>query len=742
MGTSITMSLRPAQSAQSDCRFRSACLAIGVLVLAAAPAVAQSTWVGGQTPTPTTWIWSDPNNWVGGTVPAAGSTITFADPTASAASLAATSNDLTGLSLTGIAVNGSVAGPVNITGNGFSLGAGGISMTGATQNLSINTNLTLSSSQNWGTIAGRTLTIGAIPGGNTVALSATTANTLTLAWTGVGTIVLNSNITDGAAPSGVSTSAGAASATVIQFRGNNTYTGPTTIAARGEVIQIGSDSPFGNGGTVTFPNVPTNTAPRLEAIDGPHSFNNPVTLNFGFNLGGSNNLTFNGNITLDQGRTLATTMATGTSATFNGNVTISGGTTVLSLGPVSSPTTVAAMVFNGNIAGPAGQGVTLIANGNGSTAFGLVEMNGQNTYSGTTTLAGQRSTIQVGSSSVTDISGTILSGPLGTGTLNPTNTNTRARLAAINGPQTVANPITLTANLEVEGLPTLGQTNVVVSDLTLTGLISGGGQLFKSGPTTLTLQGANTYTGATTVSGGRLLVSNTTGSATGNGAVIANGTSTAGSGGTIGGGNSAGTVGFISGGVTISTATIGATSGGILSPGTSVGTLTVTGGASNWNQLGTYVFEHNASATGVAPVGGTSDLFKGTGTATLSLATLTSANPFNLVLTPTNGPASPPTAAVTYTLADFSAVGINSITPPTASTPNPDGSVDLTPFFNPNAPGSSYQSALGFSALLDVNHSVISVTFTPVPEPAFVLAACGALASVVGWRRHRAARPA
>lgn len=46
-----------------------------------------------------------------------------------------------------------------------------------------------------------------------------------------------------------------------------------------------------------------------------------------------------------------------------------------------------------------------------------------------------------------------------------------------------------------------------------------GGSLIKSGDATLTLTGASTYTGGTTIEGGKLLVSNQSGSGTGSGPV-------------------------------------------------------------------------------------------------------------------------------------------------------------------------------------------------------------------------------
>ncbi len=85
-----------------------------------------------------------------------------------------------------------------------------------------------------------------------------------------------------------------------------------------------------------------------------------------------------------------------------------------------------------------------------------------------------------------------------------------------------------------------------------------GGKLEKTGSGTLTLTGANTYTGTTTVDAGTLRVNNTTGSATGSGAVLVK------SGATLAGGGS------VAGEVTIA-------DGATLAPGNSPGSLT-TGG--------------------------------------------------------------------------------------------------------------------------------------------------------------------
>jgi autotransporter-associated beta strand protein len=100
-------------------------------------------------------------------------------------------------------------------------------------------------------------------------------------------------------------------------------------------------------------------------------------------------------------------------------------------------------------------------------------------------------------------------------------------------------------SLEGDGSVNLGRHNPLIigsNDLstTFSGTIFDNGLLEKVGKGTLTLSGANTYTGTTTVSEGTLLATNLTGSATGTGPVAVNA-------GTLGGN------GIITGTVTIGT---------------------------------------------------------------------------------------------------------------------------------------------------------------------------------------------
>jgi autotransporter-associated beta strand protein len=122
------------------------------------------------------------------------------------------------------------------------------------------------------------------------------------------------------------------------------------------------------------------------------------------------------------------------------------------------------------------------------------------------------------------------------------------------------------------------------------------GALSKSGAGTMRFNAANSYSGGTTVSAGRLLVNNTTNSGTGSGGVTVNG-------GVLGGtGTIAGTVAILG--------------GGTLAPGTSIGTLTI---SNSLTLSGVMVMELNAATR-------TNDLVRGLTTVsyggTLSLSNL------------------------------------------------------------------------------------------------------------------------
>lgn len=128
-----------------------------------------------------------------------------------------------------------------------------------------------------------------------------------------------------------------------------------------------------------------------------------------------------------------------------------------------------------------------------------------------------------------------------------------------------------------------GTVHFTGADGGLGGAINGSGGVEKTGGGTVELSRAagNTYSGGTTLTAGTLRVSNSSGSATGTGAVVING-------GTLTGGNAAGTLGFISGPITVNPS-------GNIAPGSSPGILTTSGGVSFTG--GAYLWELAALTT-------------------------------------------------------------------------------------------------------------------------------------------------
>jgi autotransporter-associated beta strand protein len=168
-------------------------------------------------------------------------------------------------------------------------------------------------------------------------------------------------------------------------------------------------------------------------------------------------------------------------------------------------------------------------------------------------------------------------------------------------------------NLTIAGLTGDGQfynaagtvtVNQASGNSTFAGTIDGGTGLTKSGAGTWTLSGASTYTGATTVSGGGLIVNGTNASAT----TVQNGATLGGSG-------------------TLASATI--QSGGTIAPGNSPGTLTLTSGLT-WAGGGNYNWQI-FNVAGTAGQTNTWDLISLTG-GNWDITGLSSTNKFNINL--------------------------------------------------------------------------------------------------------------
>lgn len=353
--------------------------------------------------------------------------------------------------------------------------------------------------------------------------------TLTLGGANTGANTISSNLTNAAGTQAVNIITKTGTGTWV-LSGANTFTGTgATAVANG--IQI-------NGGTL----VAANNA----ALGSSGTANaNQVSIN------STGTLRIDSGITLDNGLSLnlnngGTLRANGTAAT-NGRVNLT--TTAASSATLS--TTSSGDVFTiGNAANDltGGAADTVInVSGPGTLSLGFAS-----NYLGSWSL--NAGTVQLGSATALG-SGSIAFGSGSTATLQLKGQNVTT--AGLNSHATVGTPVIENGTA---GSSTLTVNTTGTSTSTYAGTVQDGAAgtlaITKSGTGTLALNGANTYSGGTSITGGTLRANNSSGSATGSGTVsVANS-------GTLGGSGS------ISGLVSVA-------SGGIVAPGNSVGTLTV-----------------------------------------------------------------------------------------------------------------------------------------------------------------------
>lgn len=304
----------------------------------------------------------------------------------------------------------------------------------------------------------------------------------------------------------------------LTLNGTNTYTGGTTLNAG--ILGIGSNGALGNG-TITI------NGGNLRASGSARALSNPVTVNSNFILGRATDL--NGNITLT------------TDATITASNPDSPANSDSKLGPVSGAFRLTIQEGTGGAADPFGIGT------------GAIVVNAVNTNSGGTTLTSGRGTVTTtGALANADL---VVNG----GELNLNNAaQTVTSLSGSGG----------TINLGTGHILTVNQS----TNTSFSGVLASAGSLVKTGPGTLTLTGANTYSGATNVDAGKLLANGT----------FPNTSVTIASGAILGG------LGNFGGVVTT------ASSGSIIAPGASPGPLTV--GSLNVTSGGTFNFELGTSS--------------------------------------------------------------------------------------------------------------------------------------------------
>ncbi len=598
---------------------------------------------------------------------------------------------------------------------------------------------------------------------NGVGVTANFPNSPTAAWT----VDLNAAITVGA----------------ISIVNNSTfgYTltdgtgGSLTVAASSGNATLTTSGTSNTQNNISFnPNVTLTST--LDVIDnnpnvtqsGTLQVNGTITGTNGFIKDGPGRVTFATNVkaytgptTINQGRLRLTVTSGGVAGGLTGTSSIlvnSGGqldldtvTTPWQLGPNAGTTSVITLNGTGESPGFAGalmfavtgstasslanpvalstnssigvvtstQNISLngIVSGSGmltKVGLGTLTLAKANTYTGGTTLSAGTLNVNAvetpGTSGPLGASGTI---SFGGGTLQFSATNSFDYSSRFS-----------TAASQAYSLDTNSQSVTVGTALT-----SSGGSLTKLGLGTLTLPAANTYTGNTTVSAGTLAITGSGSLASSPKISVATGATLDVSGVTSGANFSGTTSSFtlaanqtlVGAGTVVGTAAVGNSS--TVSAASNTGTIgTLTTGGMAWLPGGNNIVLHDPSSTNSSLINST--------TGALDLSNLTPAS-FTLTFTPA-GTDQAGSASVSYTVATFTGGILGAGGVPFANGQN------LSNLFTP---AGTYLSVAPANFVM-VNGAAggtqsLVATFTPVPEPAFVLLACGAGAA--GWwgRRRR-----
>ncbi len=468
-----------------------------------------------------------------------------------------------------LTLNGAAAVTLQNAGTGVLTFSGGIT---GSQNLILK--------NNGATASGLTISTGSLN------------NTGTITSSGTGSILISAAI--GSSITGLSQTAGTLNLTGTA----NTFDAPITISGGnlqyatignvgGGATSLGAPSSVANGtitmtgGTLQYTGTTVQSTDRAIALaatsaslystsTGTVIFNSDFTGNASTSLvvRGSGIVTINGLLPSTITGTVTHTDAgtlnlTNNSNAFTGNLVVSTGTVT------------ATSIADSGVASAIGAGSTIVLGQNNTVPSGtLIYTGGDASTNRAISLVG------------------------GTGTANEVIQNDSTGTLTLNGavgytPSTVATTFTLQGS--GNGILNGAITNATIGTPAL--------KFAKAGTGTWTLAAAagNTYIGASTISAGTLIISNTSGTATGSGLVTLNG-------GTAAQGTLLGT-GIITGGLTM--APNGATNftqGGVINPGTigGVGTLTFNTGAVTTGNLSNLNFDLSSSST--AAGGASNDL--------------------------------------------------------------------------------------------------------------------------------------
>jgi autotransporter-associated beta strand protein len=464
-----------------------------------------------------------------------------------------------------------VAGPINGSGGVVAAGSGTLVLAGA-DTYSGGTTLLA------GTLAIKNASsLGAGPvmlsGGeldNTSAAPVTLSTTKPETWNGDFGFVGTQNLSLGTA---AVTLSGSGDRQVTVARGTLTTNGPIggsngLVKAGPGALALGGKNTYSGGTTVNGGTLAVRAGARLGAAGGPLVVNN-------LNTGPGTAVVVN----LDSAQTvggLGGTLATPASGTNTAAVNLNGKSVILTVNPGTGGTYAGALTGSGGLV---------------KAGFGLLALAGVGTYTGGTTLSagtlGIDSALALGTGKLV-IDGGALDNTTATGvTVSTNNAQTWKADFSFVGTQDL--------NLGTGAVALSGNRDVTIQAGTLGigGVISGRYGLTKAGSGTLALDGANTYTGGTTLTAGRLVVAGSMGGAAirAQGGVLEND-------GTIVGATMVGPGALAQGTGRYGPVTI--QSGGTFSPGNGIGQ--VTSGPTAWYGGGGYHLDLG-DATGTAGSG-------------------------------------------------------------------------------------------------------------------------------------------
>ncbi|MBI3162007.1 MAG: autotransporter-associated beta strand repeat-containing protein, partial [Chloroflexi bacterium] len=424
------------------------------------------------------------------------------------------------LTINGGTINNSTGAAITLTNNNPQNWNGDFTFTG-TRSLNMGTGAVTMNASRIITANAQTLTIGGIigDGGSGFGLTKAGAGTLTLSsastYTGLTTInagTLAYGVNDALSSGDVTVSGGTLSITTFSDTvGTVTLTSGTISGTTGVLtgtsyaVESGTISAILGG-----PGAMNKTTAGAVTLSGANTYSGGTTLTAGtLNLNnnsalGTGTFTINGGTTINNTsggtRTLSNTSIWDGSFTFTGSNALSftGGVT---LNANLTITTNASTLTTGGIIGD-GAGSSITKDG-----AGTLTLSGANTFTGGVTLNAGRLNINnasaLGTGTFTVNGGTTIGNTNATLTLstnNPQNWNGDFTFAGSSNLNLGTGAVTMSANRQV---------TISANTLTVGGVIGDGGSgysLAKAGAGTLTLAGANTFTGGVTINAGTLSI--------------------------------------------------------------------------------------------------------------------------------------------------------------------------------------------------------------------------------------------